>query len=472
MLPGTVPPFGPEYVKGAVVAVASTANPLCAIAVGVLEMNLKDIEVVQGKTGVAVKILHYLGDKLWEKASNIEIPDNHELEKRREEFLASQDSTVANDDSHPQTGETESKADSAESQDGNLEAAENEKGTPGPAKTEESLENTVTTLSTADIDSLFKKAFLATLYSEQVSVPISASNFVSLHLLKNLPHVPPHLEPLLVMKKTSWKKTAKFLKEMEKAKLLKLKGKDENLTILEVATKSNNEEVRCFVPHRVKKTSKSTPSSSNSSEKLSIVILYKPTSKSKPIFSEIGENPNYYFTPKDITSVVNKYISKKGLVNPKNKKTIVLDPLLSSLISSTTRDKIVPDLLKLFTLCYKVLKAGESIENIDLNEDPPVKGAVPKIHILSEYKLGRKIVTKCSNFETFGVVTPDELSQFLKVKCSGSATVGPSKQNPKLQEVMIQGPHIPVIREFFLSKGIKESYMDIVDKTKSKANKK
>ncbi|GMM38416.1 Tma64 protein [Saccharomycopsis crataegensis] len=492
MLPGTIPPFDPRCVAGSVVGIASYEEPLVIMAVGTCQLNLTEHTSVQGKSGIAVNVLHYYGDHLSHVSKkNIRPPTNEDLEQVVESL-----NSVESDESQLVEG-TESLALDAQVDNETSEEVPESDATvdDNSKKVEEDNElsnnkpEEVGTLSTTDIDYLFKRAFLMTLYQEEVKPPVSATTFVSNFLLKNLPYVPSSLEHVVVMKKTSWKKSAKFFKEMEKAKYLKLKGKDDNLTIIEVVKRSTNEEVRNFVPHKIKKPGNktqntSTPAASGSApvqskstkgnSKLNIIILHKPNSKSRPFFDNLQEDFNHYYSPKDLTTLMNAYIAKNKLVNPKNKKMIILNDFLNDLINggnpnsrALSRDKIVPAFLKYFTQCYKILPGNVSLDTINLADEPPIKGTVPKIQIVSEYKLGRKIITRTSNFEKFGVVTPDALAQYLRVKCSGSTTIGTCKENPKLAEVTVQGPHIKIVTEFFMDKGISASYIESTDKTKS-----
>ena len=61
-----------------------------------------------------------------------------------------------------------------------------------------------------------------------IELPTPASTFMS-YVNKNVPSS-------ITMKKTSWKKASKFLKEMAKLNYIKVKGKDEELSIIQLNT--------------------------------------------------------------------------------------------------------------------------------------------------------------------------------------------------------------------------------------------
>lgn len=67
MLPGTIPPFDPRAIKGAIVGVVSHDEPEKITAIGHCNLNLTQFDNVVGRSGVAVEIVHHLHDTLLEK---------------------------------------------------------------------------------------------------------------------------------------------------------------------------------------------------------------------------------------------------------------------------------------------------------------------------------------------------------------------------------------------------------------------
>jgi translation initiation factor 2D len=64
------PPFPKDAKKGAVVGIASLEAPTVPVAVGVCEINVCDLDKVQGMKGQAVSTFHWAGDELWAWSSN------------------------------------------------------------------------------------------------------------------------------------------------------------------------------------------------------------------------------------------------------------------------------------------------------------------------------------------------------------------------------------------------------------------
>jgi len=72
MTPGLAngPPFPTKAKKGAIVAVASLDSPSVPLIVGVAEIDISDLQQVQGVKGHAVQTMSWLGDQVWSWSSS------------------------------------------------------------------------------------------------------------------------------------------------------------------------------------------------------------------------------------------------------------------------------------------------------------------------------------------------------------------------------------------------------------------
>jgi translation initiation factor 2D len=353
---------------------------------------------------------------------------------------------------------------------------------PGPAATEavepkevvteqettedskdEPAEESEEQLTTEDIDNFFKRSLMQTLTQSKLQPPLPSSQFM--HLI-NSNLITSH--PSIQIKKTSWKKSAKFLKAMEKSKFLKLKGKDDDLTIVSISNTTNNEELKNFVPYKVKKSqpSQQQPTPPKGSDTLTLTNYYKPTAPLRPIFNELDlDFISNFNTKSDVKDILNAYITKQNLVNPTNKKLILINGALSKLTKDAAlgRDKLLPLFLSKFTEYYKLTTPGS-----DDNNSPPVKGSLPQVEIITETKIGRKLITRISKVEYFNIDI-ETFANELKVKCSGSTTIKPKVENPKFSEISVQGPHFKIVNELLTGKyGLNANWISFNDKSKSK----
>lgn len=71
MTPGLAggPPFPEKAKKGAIVAVASVDSPSVPLVIGTCEIDISNLEQVQGAKGHAVENVHWAGDELWSWSS-------------------------------------------------------------------------------------------------------------------------------------------------------------------------------------------------------------------------------------------------------------------------------------------------------------------------------------------------------------------------------------------------------------------
>ena len=479
MLPGTIPPSDDRAVKGAVVGVVDSQNPTVIKAIGRCKLNMTEFDRVIGRTGTAVEVIHCLHDELYNLNKLVDIPiplecnvdiplsaeQNEPITQESESVLQESESVTQEADKGDNKSEIDSKI---ENEVNNKSTNENSIGTSMDDVAEQLSE-----LSVEDVDKFFTRSLLQSIQQNSIALPITSSTFMSNYIYKNLPII----DPIYCnIKKTTWRKSAKFLKAMEKLNYMQVKGKGDDLSIVGLTSK-DNPIIQNFVPH--KPMSSLTNNSNKSSEKpvgnkknkaneLSIVYLYKPTNKSRMFFNKVDVPFLNLYTAPELRSLLDKYIKIQQLMDKKDPKKIVLDDTLNSIsnlgLGSYPRDKVFKAFLTNFSPLYKILKPGESVDNdeIELNRGEP-----PKVQVITEMKIGRKVITRVLNFEKY-YIKPHILSDELKVKCSGSTTIGPCNHNPKLIEVTVQGPHGKLIVDLLNSKGIPISFIEFEDKVKKR----
>ncbi|SCU86047.1 LANO_0C06546g1_1 [Lachancea nothofagi CBS 11611] len=470
MLPGTVPPFDPRCVKTQMVGIASTHSPTVVKAIGIVQLNLPEYSRVIGESGVAVEITHTWDDGLCRMFKvKIEPPEVGEAFESQ------------NEDSEPDGSET---LEQSNESDGLIGSAATNPSitppTPAPTPTptptpDVDLQNVaeqLTQLQVEDVDRFFARSLYYTLTQEpKLELPLSSSSFLSNHILRNLPPVDPaHVN----MKKTSWRKTAKFLKHFEREGFLKLKGKGDDLTVIGVASKESRPELVNFVPYRV-----GSPNTGNSESKqsqqqqtmMTAVTLYKPISSAKEFLRAADMKVDHLFTQQELKAGVDRYITQKNLVSPDNKAAVRLDDLLFSVVNRATKKENAVRTIARASIMPPILKGNFSEHFVVLKPDGsplfknPLKGSIPRIEIVTEMKIGRKVVTKVSNFEKFQV-DAQELAELLRKKCSGSTTIGETTTSPKTLEVTVQGPHGPATIDLLNDQGIPTKWINFVNKLK------
>ncbi|KAF8246636.1 hypothetical protein K440DRAFT_602077 [Wilcoxina mikolae CBS 423.85] len=470
MIPGLIgPPFPEEAKVGALVGIASSERPTVPVAVGVCEVDVGRLEKAVGEKGRAVKVLHWVGDEVFKHGGNpAKVPEV--LEARRIDGEA---------------GIVEGVQAMGIAEEGEKKEKEKD-GSSG--------EEEVRQLETKEIDDAFYNAALYGFrdYSENdkastLEFPLSSSAFISQLVHPYLPpasHFPPHNylqnqgpHPSLQLKKTSWKNTAKFLKNLHGKLLVMTKVRNGGETVVMDINWDHNE-VQSFTPYKLPEAPKEEKSSS-SSEKggmVKVEALYRPNGKGVKFFEECKAGTKDFYTTSDLKSLLNTYIDTNSLSQPTNKRLIKLDPVLSNTLFSSTpvdttelakskgiykRDLLAERLVKACSPYYKITTASGE-------KQKPKSGQAPKVQVVMEKRQGKKTVTRVFGLEPFGV-DPKQLAEELQKVCAGSATVGQAVGlKPGLLEVMVQGSQSKVVEKALEKRGVGGKFVGVLDKTGGK----
>ncbi|KAJ1994545.1 hypothetical protein GGI25_003106 [Coemansia spiralis] len=480
MVPGLVVPEGglPNLKRGALVAICCPGN-LAAQAVGVLTFDTRNIQSVSGAKGKAVLITHTYKDYLWEAGSKLELPiivpeDEQAAEVTRRDVLSSSN---ANEDEQQIKG-----GGSANTEEHVLTAY-----TDDAAGDEKS-----SSIAPSEMDELLFRALkqvMATILDPENAsplLPIIASIVYSNYMV---PNSPPEKE--VDIKKSTYKKLAKFLKAAEKHGLIKLKD-----IRGETYIKSFNWSHQClanYKPYRVssaKKDSKNGSAQSNinsttnaedeqkqkpkqqkdntsSSNSIDIVQLLKPTHALAPLFDDVGaQTETGYFTRQQARSVLEDYIKSHGLVASSNPQFVKLDHRLCdgllkkeeySKLVEFKRDKLHARLQETMTLYTQVLIPGK--------ESKLRIGNPSSVDIVCERKAGNKVVTRVIGLEAYGI-DPAAIAKELRTLCASSTTVDPVPGKKNAQSVLVQGHQVSAITRLLESKyKLPQRLLTTLDKT-------
>lgn len=408
------------------VGIASYKRPSYVKAVGVLETSIDSTANNDTNGGVAVTVLHYLGDKLCEQFKTKFDPPQSLLQEVEDDEGNVIEQASQSTETVSSQSQVEGKGDEAETDD---------------------------QLSVAEVDEILAKAMYYTLTNDStLTLPITSSQFISNHININLPK---RITPSMVnVKKSSYKKTSKLLKVWEKEGFMKLKSKGGDFVITSVAAKKDKPELQTFIsyqPRGAPKSQQQVETNKQKTEKklyITSSILLKPSGPQARTFF-----PNMKFIePQSVRAVVEEYMKTHNLVDMKDKSKVLCNDelwlLMGKKLANDNASRLMPrnqivttitqsssQLLKYFQI-YRpdgspVLKEPHKLPGKDLK--------IPTIKVTTEMKMRRKIVTKIENLEMYGI-DPEELASKLKVKCSASTSIGETHN-----EVLIQGPHEAIV---------------------------
>ncbi|KAJ5620089.1 hypothetical protein N7510_004073 [Penicillium lagena] len=499
MTPGLAnePPFPQRAVKGAVVAVASVDRHTVPLFVGVCEIDVSALGEVQGTKGHAVRGLHWEGDELWAWSSSPRpgCPAPEYLQGWDEEADGVEEGvkelTLIDQEEAPAAN--------------TVGESSNEQAAPGEEPVAEEREP-----STKEIDDAFINSFIYALYklksdnpstpNHGLSLPITPSALISNFITPYLPVYSAQQAQFYNVKKTSWKNVKKFIKHLDKMQLVKAKDRSGQETVI-LDVDFDDHRVERFVPYKlpsrnaVENAGKAKPSEDKKSsgangddpsvgQSLTVLSLYRPTSKLTPtIFPSLGAgNPKNYYKYSDVSTHLDQYLQSQDppLISQENRRIITLNPFLATTIftSSSTEDKgtlargkITRDgLLKrivedssFLQPHYAILKPGQTLADVKAKA-----GATPKALVSIEKRTGTKTVTKVTNLEIFGI-TPSLLAEELQKKCASSTSVTQATGGVKgVMEVLVQGDQRKAVDTALVRRGLRSQWVDVVDKTKKK----
>ncbi|KAJ2156202.1 hypothetical protein GGF46_005353 [Coemansia sp. RSA 552] len=444
MVPGILVPEGGlgEMKKGMLVAVCCPGN-LAAQAVGVLAIDAREM-ASKGK-GKAVLIVHTYKDHLWESGSKASIP------------------TIP-----PGPADKSSESDAAPT----AEPSEDR-----PASTDKDVAEAAA-VSPAEMDSLLMttlKQVMATVLDEGHAADLLPLNSSALYAGYMIPNAPPATD--IDIKKSTYKKLAKFLKAAEKQGLVKLKDIRGETHVKSLSWK--HPDMVQYQPYRVRsgaraKTSEETAGGPKQAAQdgngarpaVGISELIKPPKELAPLFDDVGKaSPSGFYTRQQARNVLEEYIQGRGLVDPSNPRQIKLDHRLCdglmtkeeySKLATFPRDKLQARLQERMTLYTKLSLPGKT---------PTIRmGKAPVVDIACERKMGNKVVTRTVGLEAYGI-DPAAVAKELRKICASSTTVDPIPGKKGMQAVVVQGHQISAVSKLLEKHGLPSDVLKSTDKS-------
>lgn len=506
MTPGLTygPPFPVKAKKDAIVAVADTGRPTVPMMVGTCEIDVSQLQQVQGAKGHAVENVHWAGDELWSwsASSKAGVSPPHGIagwerptDKPDEEDLATGTEKLQLDHDGEDEGGVSLVEDTQEQPTVDSTAADHQALN---GDEESPTKDVGREFSTKEIDEAFRKAFLYGVHHHVktqsgptygLTFPLNQS-FVTSNLVQPfLPAFTPEEAAQLQIKKSSFKNIKKFIRSLDKEQIIKSKERDGNEVVI-FDIDFNDRAIKDFVPYRLPKKETAAGTSAgrgdlatiapgkSSTGPLKIHLIYKPKDKLTPLFESAKADPRSFYSQTDISNIVSTYVTTENLVAPTNKRIVKLDPILANTIfdkpnSAQDKEILARGTCPRETLNTRVLEhcaLYHQISTAGAEPGKPKAGPPPKILITLETRSGNKTVTKVSGLEAFGI-EPQPLADELRKVCAGSTSVeklvGSSVKAP-VMEVMVQGPQKDAVTKALEKRGVDKRWVEVLDKVKKK----
>ncbi|KAL9110984.1 MAG: hypothetical protein Q9227_004599 [Pyrenula ochraceoflavens] len=496
MTPGLAggPPFPNRATRNAIVAVASTDAPTVPKFLGICEIDVSQLQHVQGAKGHAVNGVHWEGDEIWawSQTGTGGRPGPADIEgwgiKDAENGVKSLALEENEDDEDGEEGG----------------ASLEEVGKPN-GKLAEELGEVVQQRepTTQEIDRAFHNAFLYAIYNAKqkgnpphygIEFPIQPSFLISQMIQPYLPIFNPNHAQFYNIKKSSWKTTKKFIKHLDKEVLIKSKDRDKNETII-LDVDFDDQQVSNFTPYKLPKaktnaeggkaTSTQNDADPSLGQSIALQQLYRPSPKLVP---DLFPSKTDYYTQSHVSSWCHTYIQNHPDLakDSSSPRFIKLNPFLANNVfdgsqgaadakvlaaGEVTRDALHRRLIDNSSLCspyWVLLRDNQKWEVGAPNLPKPKSGTTPKATVIIEKRTGTKTVSKVGNVELFGL-SPELLAAELQKKCASSTSVGQLVGGkPGMLEVLVQGDQRATIEKELGKRGVQSKWIELLDKTKKK----
>ncbi|XP_073819117.1 eukaryotic translation initiation factor 2D isoform X2 [Musca autumnalis] len=420
-----------HYKKGQLVAVNLTSNKY-AVGVGFLPRSSEDLYMCGGH-GVAVKMLHLFGDKLW----GIE----PQLAQQVPEFK-----TTLSEDDFPELGKTTNSKKNNELQVGDNFENLNISDEPLQCISEdlvienkESIIDSEVNISDSEnnaIDAvtpeqILKNAFLSALknHGKSLQLPLLTSNFYRLYVV-------PEAKQPIDLKKTKYKKLSNFLNEMIDEGFIVVKEETKGVDKITYIDMGHPEVVN-FITDYKKESGSSDGTLANSLFHSELMELYTVTDSTAPFFTKLNYKRGEGIPASKIKKVIREYINVHHLPISKDtkddSKSYILDECLQKICKTNTAtlSAIITHVTSQMDHSYQMCTAT----NVSSNK--------PMIQMSLATRSGNKKVTLVSNIEAYGIILP-EFVKLCKQGAAASTTIV-SLPYQKGEMLQIQGNQVRFI---------------------------
>ncbi|EJD43636.1 hypothetical protein AURDEDRAFT_88886 [Auricularia subglabra TFB-10046 SS5] len=422
--------------------------------IGLGRMVVSGVDVRPGRKGKAARVLHVVGDALWEMGSKADPPPEQE-----EPFVTTEDpeDLGAAVDAAAATLEG--------TQLGDASGVQEEPPTREVAATDAPPRSQ--SLSPQEVDAFLRIALLLAIRSvPRTALPMSTSNFYSSYILPSRPIASSAGGTPADIKHSSYKSLGAFLKLAEKDGLLRLKG--DNVTTLNAA----HQEVAGLGKFKTTGEADAKAKKREAEEKardeqvrpLEVVELWKPHGASTALFEDAGADAASLYSAVQLRSVVNGYLAAKQLQNAHEQQYINIPE--GSAIQTALDNKKDP----IGEHCRRdeaLRRLQDNMQTWHSLDGVVRKGALKPVNITSKFRQGKRPVTLITNFEPYGL-DADWLGEELRRTCAGATSVSPLPGKSAGKEVLVQGKQIKPAIDFLLARGIPKRWIETADLTEKK----
>lgn len=430
-------------------AVNLTSNR-SVVAVGLLAMSSADLYMA-ANAGVAVKILHVFGDKLWgiEPTACLQVPNSGALIKPPtiDDFPALGAVKKSNASSEPAPPKHAAATDSQLENDvQNLNISTDDVIESNEITADSTIEDESTNGAPADSpDEKLKRAFLIAVkkMGKNPPTPLLTSNFYRNHILA--------ADSSIDIKKTSYKKLSKFLQEMSQSNFITVreepKGVEKIVAINVTHPDVMNTILNVTDTHGNVDGSGQQQQSENGTDGLFVTEmkeLYTVTEDTMKFFNVFDIKCGEGIEPAQVKKFIKEYVCNNKLRDSANIRQIHVDAMLREVCQFDESNKIVPFDVILDNITDR-MKHSYAMRN---RNELKTSGKQAAIKMTLATRCGNKKVTLIDGMELFGIRLP-EFAQACKVGVAASTSIirPDCPANHNKGQLMVQGNQVRFVHK-------------------------
>ncbi|PSN35430.1 Eukaryotic translation initiation factor 2D [Blattella germanica] len=445
MLPGivikgdiTVNSYG-TLNKGDTVAINATNNT-APVAVGTANLSSQDMYMA-GQHGKAVKVVHVVGDNLWAMGTKYQVPDlGLEVHSDVEKMSPGPSTDDLNDGSLAEVLEGKCKSLTSDIADLKIEDSNDEEAQTALKlqETEELRSESPLVDPQVEMNELLEfcliKACKTT--AKKADLPLLTSNFYKVHMI---PACPPGAT--LDIKKSSYKKLSRFLQEMERQDVLKVKELTKGVESI-TAFNFSHQRMKDFVDIEPPK-----PMDSCIANKPAITELFQVTGHVLPVLNFFGLRKGDMLSATEVRGYVTEYVRKQNLQDAIVRNVVRLDGALQRVVQNPsikeiTWEELMSSFISKMSSAYQMSVGGERAV--------AHKGKLEPIDMQIGKRTGNKKVTLINNLELYGI----NIQEFAK-ECQHGVAASTSISTvagKKSQQLLVQGNQVLFVGNLLMGK--------------------
>lgn len=402
-----------------VLVAINLTNNNSAIGVGQLVRSSEDL-YMSGGHGVAVKLLHLFGDKLWAHEPSLlqQIPLSKTKALTSEDFPAL--GAAEHPRKSPQQPDMPAQNDAIRDVETNTAALslQEEGDTAGEGTNDLEINESETTPET-----ILKNAFLAALKNngKKLQLPLLTSNFYRLYVVAEA-------SEQIDLKKTRYKKLSNFLAEMVDQGFLVVREETKGVDKIISVDLEHPELVNFITDVKTGDNSGTAETPLFHSELKEMYIVSDVTAA---FFTKMNYKRGEGIPVGQVKKIVREYVSKHGLLNPQT-KLVRPDEVLQELYGNVegSLSEVTSIITSKMEHSYQMCSGKDT-------------SGKPQIQMSLATRSGNKKVTLVSNIEAYGII----MAELIKLCKQGAAASTSIVKLPhqKHEQLQIQGNQIRFI---------------------------